>query len=262
MIERLSHPASVDIWRVDLEDDWDRFATVLSADEHARALRYSVEPPAQQFRRCRIALRLLLARYLHCAPGEVIFRYPPTGKPELARSAKAPPLHFNVSHCRRRALVAVAAGPVGIDLEFVHRDGEAVSELIDLVCHPDEKRALGRLPVDQRAPCFYRLWTRKEAYCKARGTGLQLSLPAIRFLLRQPGHPAVVEYASAASPWWTYDLDDAEEHVATLCYPNPRARIRSAAATAGSFHREGCSAADDAIANGSLYRSVPHVPCR
>lgn len=235
--EPLSHRASVDIWRIDLEEDWDRFEPVLSTEEHARSLRYAAEPPAQQFRRCRIALRMLLARYLGCAPQGVTFRYTAAGKPELTRSTGVPLLHFNVSHCRRRALVAIAGEPVGIDLEFVHHDGSAVSELVDLVCHPDEQRSLRRLPEERRGPCFYRLWTRKEAYCKARGAGLQLSLPAIRFLLQQPGHPSAVDDAlhSAATPWWTYDLDAAEDYVASLCCQSPSAQIRESTATPGSF---------------------------
>jgi phosphopantetheinyl transferase len=70
----------------------------------------------------------------------------------------------------------MAAHPVGGDLAYMpHRDGE-IGAPLDIVCHPREKEAVALCPPAQRAAFFYRIWTRKEAYCKALGVGLQAGL--------------------------------------------------------------------------------------
>lgn len=221
---------TVHVWHVDLEDDWDRFAHTLSADEQLRAERYAVPQPARQFRRCRAALRVVLAHHAGCRPADLAFRYGPFGKPELVGSAGS--LHFNVSHSAEQALIAIAGSPIGIDLESPQR-GIDTNELIDLVCHPKEKLTLAALPAQRRASAFYRLWTRKEAYCKARGSGLQLALPSIRFRPDDAGAAAAVDDASTwASSWWVHGLKAPEGHVASVCVARPSIGITYRAALA------------------------------
>lgn len=80
-----------------------------------------------------------------------------------------PSLSVSISHCRRAVAVAVChSGPVGIDIESRRRVGEA---LLQRVCSPDELDAI-RLS-DDPSMCFLRLWTRKEAVLKCRGTGIR-----------------------------------------------------------------------------------------
>jgi 4'-phosphopantetheinyl transferase len=214
---------TVHVWHVDLAEDWDRFAHTLSADERLRAERYAIPQPGRHFRRCRAALRVLLAHYRGGAPADLAFRYGRFGKPELVGSSGS--LHFNVSHSGEQALIAIAGSLIGVDIESARR-GIDVEQLIDLVCHPQEKPALAALPAERRASAFYRLWTRKEAYCKARGAGLQLSLPSIRFHSGDAHTAAVVDDAlKAESAWWVHDLEAQAGHVASLCVAQPSVRI-------------------------------------
>lgn len=208
----------LEIWRVDLDEaDWERHAHVLSADEKERAARFALPAPARRFRNGRIALRLLLSQRCGRAPGALQLRNGEFGKPSLVQPPSAPALHFNMTHSAGHALIALAGSPLGIDMESLDHRGIRLDKLADMVCHPDEKSALQDLPARQRAFEFYRLWTRKEAYCKARGTGLQLALPAIRFL-REPGRPEerVVDEQDASS-WWSREVEAPERCVASVC---------------------------------------------
>lgn len=89
----------------------------------------------------------------------------PHGKPvQLDR----PEVGFSLARAGPFALVAVAAGPVGVDLEPVA--GQPSPNLVRSICTPDEMRALdtaGAPPAN-----VLRIWTRKEALLKATGEGL------------------------------------------------------------------------------------------
>jgi 4'-phosphopantetheinyl transferase len=230
---------TVHVWHVDLEDEWDRFSPALNAEERARAERYAASGPARQFKRCRAALRVLLARHCHCAPADLSFRYGRWGKPELEMSDALVPLHFNVSHSGERALVAISGAPIGIDLQSSEHVID-IDGLIDLVGHSEEKRALAALPRDEAMSAFYRLWTRKEAYCKAVGSGLQLSLPSISFRLTETGTVQVNDEASSTSlTWWVHDLQMPEEQVASLCATQPELRVLHRTARADQLLPQG-----------------------
>lgn len=66
------------------------------------------------------------------------------------------------------AALAVAAGPVGIDVERIDPGGEIPWNVL----HPGEVAHLRAEPRADRAAAFARLWTVKEAYLKALGQGL------------------------------------------------------------------------------------------
>lgn len=83
--------------------------------------------------------------------------------------ADEPDLHISVSHCRKAVAVAMCdEGMVGIDVECRRKvsDGLAVR-----VC-TDEELASVRAS-DDPTMAFLRLWTRKEAVLKMRGTGIK-----------------------------------------------------------------------------------------
>jgi 4'-phosphopantetheinyl transferase len=168
----------VHIWQVDLGDAiWDGFLAVLCNTEREKASRYRATALQKRYTRCRSALRLILGRYVNQAAANLRFRYGEFGKPELIDHR----LHFNVTHCGEHALVAVSLIEIGIDLEMISQINADLPGLIDLVCHPDEKAMLSRLPEAEKSVLFYRIWTQKEAYCKMRGIGLQQSLAALHF---------------------------------------------------------------------------------
>ena len=147
-------------------------AHLLTEDERERASRYRFERDRRRFVAGRAALRRLLAEYLDCSPPEVELGYGPYGKPFVRR----PELSFNVSHSAGCGLFAFAPGfEVGIDVELpgCREDDERVARQF---FSPHEVATFRAQPRRSRPLAFLRCWTRKEAYVKARGEGLQLPL--------------------------------------------------------------------------------------
>ncbi len=169
--------AEVHVWAAHLEEiDFDSgLLSWLSQDERDRAARFRFERDKRRYERRRSLLRLLLGRYLGIEPASVRFRYGPQGKPELAESAG---LQFNLSHSDGHVLFAFAQTQVGVDLERIRADID-VDSVARAVFAPEEMRHLGALPPGERVDAFYRCWTRREAYVKARGQGLSLPLDRI-----------------------------------------------------------------------------------
>jgi len=144
----------------------------------------------------RDAMRAILGDYLDAAPDSIEIETTPEGKPYL----RGGQLHFNLSHSRNIALVAISRqSPVGIDLEH-SRHFQAPDRLARRICSEREYAALGRYghppgaaPEAQRQ--LLRLWVRKEAVLKGTGEGLQRALGEIDVL-----DDAVVD------GWWCLDL--------------------------------------------------------
>ena len=211
------------VWHVSLDNPiWDMFTSVLSEDERERAARFATPPLQQHFRRCRSALRLVLARYLNRPASDLVFSYGQYGKPELAEHR----LQFNLSHSKGQGLIAISSHAIGIDLEFIKPTGRDLPGLIDMVCHEEEKTRLHALSEADKLAAFYRLWSRKEAYCKMRGAGLQISLPGLHFVPTEAAsaHTVAADDGSAGSSY-VYDLIPPPGFSASICLPLADARI-------------------------------------
>ncbi|MCQ2310251.1 MAG: 4'-phosphopantetheinyl transferase superfamily protein [Paludibacteraceae bacterium] len=76
-------------------------------------------------------------------------------------------LDFSLSHCKRAIAVAVDNCPIGIDVESIrHVDDALIARTMN-----EAERAMIHEAQDT-ARMFTRLWTRKEAYLKWKGTGI------------------------------------------------------------------------------------------
>jgi 4'-phosphopantetheinyl transferase len=196
-------PSEVHVWRVPLDSPaavLEPLAATLSLEERARAEKFFFDRDRNAYIAARGALRQLLARYLGRPPRELQFAYESRGKPFLASPAVAQPLNFNVAHSRNIALLAFSAGPpVGVDVEFIRTD-IASEEIAVRYFAPQEVAELRALPPEQRPEAFFLGWTRKEAYIKALGDGLQIPLASFCVSLT-PSEPATLE--SADSSRWT-----------------------------------------------------------
>lgn len=152
-----------------------QFAAWLSDDERQRWQRFHHAADRQRFLLARALLRSVLAQMLRRPPAELQFSYGRHGKPQLSRPADST-LEFNLSHTRGLLVLGVTtAGAIGVDAEAVTRDVEMLA-LAERFFANDEVTQLRSLPAPQLRDAFFRLWTLKEAYVKARGLGLQLGL--------------------------------------------------------------------------------------
>ena len=181
--------AAVHVWHVPLDPaplpPRDLLAD-LTDEEQARAARYRGPRVRDQFVVGRGLLRRVLAGYLGVAPRDVPLVYEGSGKPALAE----PLLHFNLTHADGVALIAVAARPVGVDVERV-REVPNAEGLVDRFFSAAERDAYRRLPVAERPAAFFRGWTSKEAVIKAVGASIE-SLAAFDVEMDPKRPPAVL----------------------------------------------------------------------
>jgi 4'-phosphopantetheinyl transferase len=212
----------VHVWRATLDQtppQIQSFFQTLTVDEQARAQRFHFERDRAHFIVARGVLRAILGRYLQRAPESLSFCYGSHGKPALAEDTDADAIGFNVSHSHGLALYAVTrARKIGIDVEHIRFD-LAVGEIAERFFSRREVAMLRALPTELQRPAFFRCWTRKEAYIKARGEGLSLPLDQFDVSLA-PGDPGVTlsieSDLSEASRWSLQELSAAAGYAAAV----------------------------------------------
>ena len=121
-------------------------------------------------KRCAAAGLLLWEHLYHRHPEQFTVSYNAAGKPSVSStvSSTSPVPFFNLSHSNDFVMLAISDTPVGCDIERLHK-----AILSHHVFHPRELARLSSLPEgDARNREFLRLWTAKEAFLKAIGTGI------------------------------------------------------------------------------------------
>ena len=204
------------LWRLDLDAAHGEAATVvLSEEERARAARFHFESDRHRFIAARAALRRILAAYLDSAPADLVFSLGRQGKPALANLG----LEFNLSHSGGCGLLAVTRGRrVGVDVERVRADfaGEDIARRFFASA---EVEALAATRPDEYVTAFFRCWTRKEAYVKARGHGLTLALDRFEVPLEPAATRAIascLDDPSECSRWSLREIVPAPGYLGAL----------------------------------------------
>ena len=161
--------------------------------------------------RSRLGLRWILADYLQCKPHEVPLIIGEHGKPELdSASPHFQKLHFNLSHCGDRALMAVSRDSIlGVDLERIRQESP-IEDLAQRCFSEKEQKAWLESPEDRRRVWFFHLWVQKEAMVKAHGDGMTLPL---RLFSGNPDAKALEGSISSDLPeignnLWRYHAED------------------------------------------------------
>jgi 4'-phosphopantetheinyl transferase len=184
-----------------------------SAEEHERAQRFLRAEDRGRFLGGRALLRRLLSERLDTPAQALRFVESAHGKPELEDR----PLYFNVSHSGERIWIAIASLEVGVDVERKRalHDLEAMKRRCFTL---DEQAAFVSLDAAAQEALFYRLWTRKEAFLKAHGAGLGLSLQSFS-VTTSAGVAALTRVDTPNGPtsrWTLVDLTQEPEYPAAL----------------------------------------------
>ena len=147
-------------------------AAMLSESERQRASRFTFERDRKRFVAARATLRRLLATRLGVRPEEIELVYGKYGKPALGGRFAGSELRFNVSHCDDLAVYAFASGrEVGVDVEAVRWFADA-DDVAARFFSQTENDAYASLDSLDKPSGFFNCWTRKEAFIKAIGDGL------------------------------------------------------------------------------------------
>lgn len=176
----------IDLWLVDEREivDTDLLAhyhQLLNEEELARHQRLVFNKHQHLFLVARALVRSVLAGYLGLDdPGSITFRSNANGKPELDLETN---LQFNLSHTNGLiALVVMQDAAVGVDVEYLSRKAD-IASLAQRYFSMQESEAMLAMPVAQWNERFFDLWTLKEAFLKACGTGLTTPLHEFSFSL-------------------------------------------------------------------------------
>ncbi|WP_400077176.1 4'-phosphopantetheinyl transferase family protein [Winogradskyella sp. R77965] len=169
-------PNTIHIWSINFvvnDDGYQRYFSFLSEDEKERASRFKF----YKDRRCYVVvkgvLRLLSGVYLNKDPKKIEFNYGKYGKPKFRHKTN---LNFNVSHSGDMAIIGfVYDHTIGIDIEKIKDDFDTF-EIASNFFSKVEITALKKIPKPEQYRAFYRCWTRKEAFIKAKGSGLSFPL--------------------------------------------------------------------------------------
>lgn len=177
---------AVDVWLAfdaQFEDPQTRseFAALLTPQDTERMRRLHHEARRRQFALTRVMQRQLLSRYAaEIPPADWQFKVSAEGRPTLAPPFDRTGLHFNLAHTEGLVAMAVCRHAlVGVDVEKL---GRAPLAVVDRYFSAAEAGQLRALPPEAQPRRFVQLWTLKEAYLKAVGTGLAGGLGRMSFL--------------------------------------------------------------------------------
>jgi 4'-phosphopantetheinyl transferase len=209
----------VQVWTATLDREDEARAqleSMLSPDEKARADRFHFAKDRNRFVVGRGLLRELLSKYLRQEPVELEFSYGPFGKPELSGAHASRGLSFNLAHSAGLGVYAISANRnLGIDVELIKLES-AGDDIARRYFSVREVGDLLELPPESRVRAFFHCWTRKEAYLKATGMGLQTPLDSFSVSLI-PSKPA--QFLGGVEPRWNLaSFQPAEGFVAALVY--------------------------------------------
>jgi 4'-phosphopantetheinyl transferase len=212
-------------------------AAWLSAEERARADRYRRPVDRAGYLATRVLVRGILADALGRPPDALRFEESSHGKPFL-HPAAAEGLAFSASRTPAWVTLVVTRGTAcGIDVEPVHRPADV--EAIARRFAPAERALLERTDPAERRRAFFQLWTLKEAFLKAHGTGLAVGLDACSFSL-PAGAPPRASFAASLGEdpdtWSFLLLEPDPDHLLALAlgtFPAPPLAVSGEAETCG-----------------------------
>ncbi len=200
---------------------------VLSATEIAAASRYRFEELQRAYVLRHGCLRWLIGAYLDIAARDVLIGIGEFGKPFL--SDPKTDLRFNMSHSGPLNLFAFAnALEVGVDIEQIRglSDARAIAERFFSAEEQSDFRSIDDASI---LPAFYEVWTRKEAYVKAVGSGLSVA-PASFCVTVRANQPAALVHISgdreAAEKWQIHTFAPTDGFVCSLAYSSTRRNVK------------------------------------
>jgi phosphopantetheinyl transferase len=175
---------------------------LLDASERTRAMAVIDPVRRMRFVARRAALREILSAYAN--------------RPAAALDPAAAGVCFSCSHSGEVAAVAVAARPVGVDVE-VERPRRSLDRIARRMFAPTERSVLASVEGDVHRHMFHRCWVAKEAYAKGLGRGLgmrfdEFSVAAALCSWDETG--AVSDSMAVGEPWTVSLATIGDRHVA------------------------------------------------
>jgi len=222
-------PGEVHVWLTTPESAADpdllaAYAGWMNPEESARQARFLFDRHRHQFLVARALVRSTLSRYAAVDRRDWRFTNNQWGRPDIDPAHGLGDLHFNLSHTDGLIAVAVArSGPeLGVDVEDTWRRSHT-DQIAEHFFAPAEVTALRNLPAERQHARFFELWTLKEAYIKARGMGLAISLHHFAYALEDGGITLSIDATLGDTPegWQLLLHSPTERHKLALAVRFP-----------------------------------------
>ncbi|ROS20174.1 4'-phosphopantetheinyl transferase [Chryseobacterium nakagawai] len=159
------------------EAEFNELIQYVSPDKKAKIQRFRKPIDAVRSLLGDLIIRTILCRHYGLTNDEIHYEYQEFGKPYLPHH---PLLHFNISHSGDWVVGVVSTNIIGIDIEKIT---EVKENFVSLALCAEEDRQLQSLHETDRHSFFFKLWTLKESYVKAIGTGLSEGLNTLEITM-------------------------------------------------------------------------------
>ncbi len=182
----------------------------LEADEINKAHRYFKPKDKNRFIICRILLKFVLAFHTKLEVTKIKLSYDQNEKPFLSSH---PLLNFNVSHSEDFALIGIDHSPIGVDIEYINRDYDFMNSL-EFIFNDKEVSYIKN--ANHKNLVFYSMWTRKEAFVKALGKGIDDDFSKIPSM--GGSHHIDLLISDKPKRWTIQSLKISDEYRAAVAY--------------------------------------------
>ena len=219
------------------------FHDLLDADERERSGRFHHEADRLRHVVSHGLLRTLVGLYLDRPAASLRFAAGQYGKPHLT-GVDAGRLAHSLSHSGDLVLIAVARrGNVGVDVEHwaPRLAGSDLDRLAASVFSAHECAALRGLDAEAHRAAFYAVWTRKEAYLKATGTGIARGLAHFDVSGERDAARLLADRlrAGAAERWTLHDVVPAAGYSGAVAFDTGASTLALLTAEAGLLEHSG-----------------------
>ena len=172
---------------------------------HAQTIRHPLRRSSYII--ARGALRASLAPLLETAPRDIVFETGEHGKPMVHGA------FFNISHSCDWTLVAISSHcEIGVDIQEMREETPIERIAARFFTDTEHLAILEERDHRARRELFFRIWTRKEAYVKALGSGLFLERGEMDVPLMSD------QFGGGASPAWRMlSFKPAKDYWAAVC---------------------------------------------
>ncbi|WP_203257044.1 4'-phosphopantetheinyl transferase family protein [Hyunsoonleella ulvae] len=181
------------LWLVDVNDTevlLETLSSFLSNEELHKAEKFKFEKDRKVSIISRGVLRLLLSKYLNTNPSNIKFIYGQYGKPIVTNKEN---ITFNVSHSSNKIIIGFTKGyDIGVDVELIKYNFDLVN-IAENFFSKSEINLLSKFQPKDYPIGFYRCWTRKESFIKAKSKGLSFPLDSFSVSLDSDSNAEITE---------------------------------------------------------------------
>ncbi|CDJ39616.1 4'-phosphopantetheinyl transferase, putative [Eimeria tenella] len=212
-----------------------RVGALLPSQEILDSERYRRAPDRLRALSSRLLQRLLLSSHCSKSPKSILIerkatRSKPIWRPSAGETADF--VHFNVSHDEGLVVFGASRHLVGVDCMRCSARGRDTAEFLQqMKSHCTQKDwayVMGAHLKEQQLRRFMRVWTVKEAFVKALGTGIYIEPERLQCFFPAVGPPSIaLDGAPQTDFYFRLEEEEAPGYIICVCVGPPSRAIEA-----------------------------------